>query len=117
MAKTGRSFSMTANQKMIAVLSVVFVHFLQITSAGNPTIKGDFTDLPPKCETMAKEYIKKAFPDLVEATLRLRYCDFTYIREPHIGPRIKGEYALPDGFPCGFGSKCYEGTCVCSECS
>uniref|UniRef100_A0A147BHQ8 Putative secreted salivary gland peptide n=1 Tax=Ixodes ricinus TaxID=34613 RepID=A0A147BHQ8_IXORI len=65
MYETGHSFSMTANQKMIAVLLVVFVHSLQITSAGNPTIKGDFTNLPPRCETKAKEYIKNKFPDLV----------------------------------------------------
>uniref|UniRef100_A0A0K8RBR4 Putative salp15 n=1 Tax=Ixodes ricinus TaxID=34613 RepID=A0A0K8RBR4_IXORI len=117
MYETGHSFSMTANQKMIAVLLVVFVHSLQITSAGNPTIKGDFTNLPPRCETKAKEYIKNKFPDLVVATLRLRYCDFFYIREPPIGPRIQGELALPDGFPCGFGSTCYEGACVCSACS
>ncbi|EEC06457.1 secreted salivary gland peptide, putative [Ixodes scapularis] len=115
MFKTGRSFSITANQKMIAAL-LVLVHSLQITSAGNPKIKGDFRSLSPRCEEKAKDYIKKRFPDLLEATLQLRQCDFFYVRQPSTGPRIQGEYALPDGFPCAFGSTCRDGVCECSAC-
>uniref|UniRef100_A0A0K8RIM8 Putative salp15 n=1 Tax=Ixodes ricinus TaxID=34613 RepID=A0A0K8RIM8_IXORI len=116
MSNTGSSFSMTANQKMIAVLLVVFAHSLQITSAGDPTIKGDFTPLSPRCEAKAKNYIKNAFSDLLEATLQLRECDFYYIRQPSTGPKIQGWYALPNGFPCAFGSTCQDGVCECSAC-
>ncbi|XP_040071548.1 uncharacterized protein LOC120844031 [Ixodes scapularis] len=106
---------MTRNQKMIAVLLVLFLHFLQITSGGGPIITGDFGNLAPQCEEFAKTYIK-ALPDLKEAKLRLRYCDFSYVRQTATGQRIVGEYALPNGFPCAFGATCYDGACKCSEC-
>ncbi|CAN8007025.1 unnamed protein product [Ixodes pacificus] len=116
MHKAGRSFSSTENQKMIAVLLVLFLHSLQITSAGNPTITGHFRNLAPKCEELAKNYIKSAFSDLTEATLRLRHCEFYYVRQTAAGTKIVGEYALPNGFPCAFGSTCYDGVCKCSAC-
>ncbi|XP_042142716.1 uncharacterized protein LOC121833458 [Ixodes scapularis] len=116
MSKTGRSFSMAEKQKKFAVLLVVFVHSLQLTSAGEPIIKGDFNNLPPRCEALAKEYIKRKISDLTEATLELRKCEFSYKRETPSGQKYEGTYALPEGFPCAFGSRCEWGVCECSAC-
>uniref|UniRef100_V5IBU5 Putative 8 n=2 Tax=Ixodes ricinus TaxID=34613 RepID=V5IBU5_IXORI len=116
MFNTGRSFSMTEKQKIIAVLLVVFVHSRQITSAGEPIINGDFSNVPPKCEALAKDYIKTRITDLTEATLELRKCEFSYKRETPSGKKYTGTYALPEGFPCAFGSKCEWGVCKCSAC-
>uniref|UniRef100_V5H603 Putative secreted protein n=1 Tax=Ixodes ricinus TaxID=34613 RepID=V5H603_IXORI len=70
MPKTGCSFSMTKNRRMIAVLLVLFLHSLQITSAGDPPIEGDFSNLPPKCEEKAKKYIKETIPGLLKANVQ-----------------------------------------------
>nr|AAT92191.1 putative peptide 9.1 kDa [Ixodes pacificus] len=107
---------MTANQKMIAVLLVLFVNSLQITSARDPPITGDFNSLAPKREEMAKEYIKKLVPGLLQATLRLRHCEFHCEYQTSTG-KMQGWFALPEGFPCAFGSTCdYGGNCKCSAC-
>uniref|UniRef100_A0A0K8RLX1 Putative salp15 n=1 Tax=Ixodes ricinus TaxID=34613 RepID=A0A0K8RLX1_IXORI len=70
MPKSGRSFPMTASLKMIAVLLLLFVHSLEITSAGDPPISGDFSSLTPKCEQKVKEYIKTEIDGLLENPLR-----------------------------------------------
>nr|AAV80773.1 putative secreted salivary gland peptide [Ixodes scapularis] len=116
MSKTGRSFSMAEKQKIIAVFLVVFVHSLQFTSAGEPIINGDFSNVSPNCEDLAKKYIKTKISDLTEATLVLRKCEFSYKRVTPSGQKYTGTYALPEGFPCAFGSTCEWGVCKCSAC-
>uniref|UniRef100_A0A0K8RKK4 Putative salp15 n=1 Tax=Ixodes ricinus TaxID=34613 RepID=A0A0K8RKK4_IXORI len=107
---------MTANPKIISVLLVLFVQSLQVTSARYPVITGDFGSLAPQCEEMAKEYIKKLVPGLLQATLRLRKCEFHCEYQTSTG-KMQGEFALPEGFPCAFGSTCDDsGRCKCSAC-
>uniref|UniRef100_A0A0K8RLK6 Putative salp15 n=1 Tax=Ixodes ricinus TaxID=34613 RepID=A0A0K8RLK6_IXORI len=116
MPKSGRSFSMTASLKMIAVLLLLFVHSLEITSAGDPPISGDFRSLAPQCEQKVKEYIKEKIDGLLQATVELRKCEFSYTRKTPSGEIYAGTYALPEGLPCAFDSTCEWGACKCSAC-
>uniref|UniRef100_A0A0K8RIV0 Putative salp15 n=1 Tax=Ixodes ricinus TaxID=34613 RepID=A0A0K8RIV0_IXORI len=105
---------MAGNKRMIAALLVLFLHSLQITSADDPIIKGNFEDLAPKCEEQVKNIIK-GIRDATEATLRLRYCEIHVVRQTSTG-KMQLWRRLPDGFPCAFGSICDGGECKCSGC-
>uniref|UniRef100_V5IHS7 Putative secreted protein n=1 Tax=Ixodes ricinus TaxID=34613 RepID=V5IHS7_IXORI len=80
MRKTGRLFLMTGNQRVITVLLVLFLHSLQITSAGGPIIKGNFGNLAPECEEKVRNMIKE-IPDVTEVSY-LAYCAYLQRQMP-----------------------------------